>query len=179
VKTNKFIILFVAKAIGLYLLWYLIYDLWLKKVGVLDTWIIDSIVYFTVKILELFGYLLFVDYHAIGLPGAYSNVFIGNGCNGLELFVLFTGFILIFKGSWKDKVWFVPLGIIIIHFLNVLRVIGLIFSGRVSVDFLAFNHKYTFTILLYIITFIGWLIWVKYFSEKEANKKSIDAEIES
>ena len=177
-KTNKFIIIFLIKAIGLYLLWYFIYDLWLKKVGTLDTWIIDSIVYFSVNILEFFGYILFVDYHSIGLPDAYSNVFVGNGCNGLELFALFTGFILIFKGSWKYKLWFIPLGIIIIHFLNVLRVIGLIFSGRVSVNFLEFNHKYTFTIIMYIITFIGWMIWVKYFSTR-ITEKSINESIVS
>jgi len=178
-KTNKFIIFFLIKAIGLYILWYVIYDLWLRKVGIIDTWVIDSIVYFSVNILEAFGYMLFVDYHSIGLAETYSNVYIRNGCNGMELFALFTGFILIFKGSWKHKLWFIPFGVIIIHFLNILRVIALIFSGKVSVHFLEFNHKYTFTIIMYIITFIGWMIWVKYFSERGNPKGIIDEEFKS
>jgi len=168
-KSNKFIIYFLLKAIALYAAWYCTYDLWLKKVGVLDNKIIDSIVYFSANILETFGYILFIDYHKIGIAGSEVSALVGRGCNGLELFALFAGFVLIFEGSWKNKIWFIPLGVVIIHFLNVLRVIGLVLSGNISSELLHFNHKYTFTIIMYIITFIGWIIWVKYFAKSSIN----------
>ena len=174
-KSNKFIIIFLIKAIGLYLIWYLVYDLWLKKVGVLDNMVIDNLVYLAVNFLELFDYILYVDYHKVGIHGAYPSVIVGTGCNALELFALFSGFILIFEGSWKHKLWFIPLGVIIIHLLNVIRILALIFSGTISKSLLEFNHKYTFTIVMYIVTFIGWMIWVKYFASKS---KTIDEEIE-
>ena len=164
-KANKFIIFFLLKAIGLYAVWYMVYDLWLKKSGVLDNWIIDSLVYFTVKFLELFNFMIYVDYHKVGIFGADLSVFVGNGCNGLELFALFTGFIIIFPGNWKNKVWYIPLGIIVLHFFNVLRIIGLVFSGYYDRSYLHFNHKYTFTIIMYLLTFVGWILWVKYFSK--------------
>ena len=158
--------LFLFKAILLYVVWFCTYDLWLKKVGVLDEVIIDNLVYLTANFLEFFDYMIYVDHHKVGIHGAYSIVFVGRGCNALELFALFAGFILIFEGSWKQKVWFIPLGIFIIHLLNVVRILALIFSGVVSKRLLEFNHKYTFTIAMYIITFIGWMIWVKYFASK-------------
>lgn len=165
-KANKFIISFLLKAVVIYVIWYCIYDLWLKKVGVLDVLIIDNLVYLSVNFLEFFDYILYVDHHKVGIHGAYSSVLVGTGCNALELFALFSGFILIFEGSWKHKFWFIPLGVILIHLLNVLRILALIFSGTVSKSLLEFNHKYTFTIVMYIITFIGWMIWVKYFASK-------------
>jgi exosortase/archaeosortase family protein len=173
-KANKFIIIFLLKTIALYLIWFLAYDLWLKKVGVIDNLIIDNLVYLSVNFLEVFNYILYVDYHKVGIHGAYSSVIVGSGCNALELFALFSGFILIFEGSWKHKIWFIPLGILIIHLLNVVRILALIFSGTVSKSLLEFNHKYTFTIIMYIITFIGWMIWVKYFASKLSSVKEKD-----
>jgi exosortase/archaeosortase family protein len=165
-KANKFIILFLLKALLLYIVWFCTYDLWLKKIGVLDNFIIDNLVYLSVNFLEMFDNVLYVDYHTVGIYGAYSSVNVGTGGNALELFVLFLGFILIFEGSWKAKIWFIPLGVIIIHLLNVVRILSLIFIGTVSKSLLEFNHKYTFTIIMYVITFIGWMIWVKYFASK-------------
>jgi exosortase/archaeosortase family protein len=164
--TNKFILLFLLKAIGLYLLWYVIYDLWQKKVGDVDNWIVDSLVYFSVNILEAFDYMLYVDHHVLGIHGAGINVFIGPTCNGLELYALFAGFVLIFEGSWKHKLWFIPLGIIILYFFNVIRILALVFNGYYFEEWLQFNHKYTYTIVMYVITFIGWMIWVKKFSNQ-------------
>jgi hypothetical protein len=34
---------------------------------------------------------------------------------------------------------------------------------------LDFNHKYTFTIILYCFTFLGWYLWVKYFANVQTN----------
>ncbi|PCI99637.1 MAG: hypothetical protein COB15_04015 [Flavobacteriales bacterium] len=171
-KANRFIIIFLLKAIGVYASWYVIYDLWLKKVGTLDNWIVDSIVYFSSKILTSFNYMIYVDNQTIGIYDAASNVFVGTGCNGLEMMVLFVGFVLIFDGSWKHKIWFIPAGIIILHILNIARVLSLIFIGKYfTLELLEFNHKYTFTIILYVITFFGWMIWVKYFSQTNSNIK--------
>ncbi|HLP33030.1 MAG TPA: hypothetical protein VK202_06125, partial [Bacteroidia bacterium] len=46
---------------------------------------------------------------------------VGRACNALELFVLFAGFIIAFPGSVKHKFWFIPVGLVLIHFLNVIR----------------------------------------------------------
>jgi exosortase/archaeosortase family protein len=173
-KANKFIIFFLLKAIAVYIAWYLIYDLWLEKVGAFDNWIVDYLVYFSVSILELFNYILIVDYHTMGIDGAASHVLVGTGCNGVELYALFAGFVLIFEGSWKHKLWFIPVGVFVLFFFNVFRIIALAITGLYSAELLDFNHKYTFTIIMYILTFIGWMLWVKYFSVKD--KKMISDE---
>ena len=170
-KSNKFIILFLGKSILIYIIWYVCYDLWLKKVGRLDDLIIDNLVYLSFETLTFFNFNVNLDHHKIWIDQSSISVSVGSGCNSLELFVLFSGFILAFNGSWKNKVWFIPIGILVIYFFNVLRIIALTLNGFFSPSLLEFNHKYTFTIILYCLTFFGWLLWVKYFSA--TNKQGV------
>ena len=162
-KPVKFIYLFIAKAIAVYLLWFFIYEQWLLKVGWLDNLVIDNLIYFAELLLQLFSWEYFTYGHSIGVDGSHG-VYVGVPCNGLDLIALFAGFIIIFKGSWKNKLWYIPLGILIIHLLNVLRVFALILIENYNPELLEFNHKYTFTILLYVLVFFGWVVWVKKYS---------------
>ena len=161
---ESFLLLFFLKSLGLYLLWFIIYEEWLYKVGWLDNFIIDNLVSLTYFFLNLFVYDLFTYEHVIGIDGSHG-VYIGIPCNGIALMALFAGFIVIFKGSWKNKVWFIPLGILIIHTLNIARVMALTILAKYNPSLIEFNHKYTFTIILYFLVFIGWMFWVKFYSK--------------
>jgi exosortase/archaeosortase family protein len=78
--------------------------------------------------------------------------------------LLFAGFIVAFPGPWRTKLWFVPMGILSIYLINSLRVIGLAVNHMVSKSSFDFNHKYTFTILVYGAIFYFWMIWVNRYS---------------
>jgi exosortase family protein XrtF len=167
-KQQKIIILFFIKAIALYLVWYFLYENWLIKVGWADGLIIDNLVYLNEKTLSLLGYTTFVYGHTVGIDGSHG-VYIGTPCNGIDLMALFAGFILIFNGNWKNKLWYIPLGLLIIHLLNLIRVLALTIMAKLAPEYLDFNHKYTFTIMLYGIVFLGWMLWVKYFAVKKSS----------
>jgi exosortase family protein XrtF len=91
---------------------------------------------------------------------------VGRGCNALELFILFAGFVMAFPGPIRHKYWFIPAGILLIHFLNICRVAALAVIQFKAPHYLDFNHKYTFTFLVYGVIFILWLYWVKNYSKK-------------
>ena len=93
--------------------------------------------------------------------GNNRGIWIGDECNGFKLFSIFTIFIIAFPGNWKKKLWYIPLGIIIIHFANVIRVMGLVLINNYYPRFLDFNHLYTFTIFVYSIIFLLWYVWAK------------------
>lgn len=166
-KSNKTVYIFILKSIVAYLLWFFIYEQWLAKVGWVDDFIIDNLIYFSGFLVELFNYDYFIYDHVIGIDGSHG-VYIGVPCNGLDLIALFAGFIIIFKGSWKVKLWYVPLGVLLIHVLNILRVFFLILIEKYNPEALEFNHKYTFTVLLYLFVFFGWMFWVKKYAEPKS-----------
>lgn len=163
---DKFISLYLLKGIGLYLLWYLIYDNWLLKDGWVDHFLINHLVGSTSFVLNLLGFTVFTYSDAVGIDGTHG-VLIGAPCNGLSLFALFTGFIIIFPGKIIHKLLFISLGILIIHIFNILRLVGLSLVVLYDSESLEFNHKYTFTIIVYAVIFLMWIVWVNKFAIKK------------
>jgi exosortase family protein XrtF len=163
---DKFIAKFIIKAIALYLVWFILYDNWLIKDGWLDNFLIQHLTDSTAFILNLIGYKVFTYSNAVGIDGTHG-VLIGAPCNGLELFALFAGFIILFPGKIKHKLFFIPIGMLIIHILNIFRLVGLALVVLYSPDNLEFNHKYTFTIIVYTFIFLMWIYWVNKFSRQK------------
>lgn len=170
-KENKGVF-FLVKSLLLYLAWVLAYRLFLHENSPVDFFLIDNLTSITAGILQLFNYKMMtfpvgVDtLGAVGIDGSHG-VLIGYPCNGLELFALFTGFVMAYPGPIKKKLWFIPLGILSIHFLNILRVIGLALLSYYAPEKLEFNHTYTFTFIIYTFVFTLWIIWaIKLSGEK-------------
>ena len=89
-------------------------------------------------------------------------LYIGDPCNGLELMVLYIGFIVCMpSGLWR-KVLYIVLGVILLDLVNIFRCMGLIYLREYFHYYFDFAHKYVFKISVYTVTFLIWL----YFSRK-------------
>ena len=93
---------------------------------------------------------------------------VGWQCDGLPVLALFAGFIIAYPGPWRTKLWFVPLGMLLIHGINILRVAGLALNQLYSRHTVNFNHHYTYTIIVYGFIFWLWTIWVRRFAPATA-----------
>ena len=142
--------------------------------------VIQDMHYFIIKpqadisafFLKLFGYEFLQDYMVNGCEARIvfsgsGSICIGSGCSGLELFLLFFGFILLMRGRLKDKLWFVPLGFLGILILNIIRIVVLCMIYFHKPEYLAFNHKYTFVIIVYGAIFGLWVLWVNKFASRK------------
>jgi exosortase family protein XrtF len=90
------------------------------------------------------------------------------GCNGLNVMIIFVAFIFSFGPVEKKMIWYIPLGMLIIHFSNVLRIGGLFLITLNRPDWLYFTHKYLFTAFIYAIVFLLWIFWLKLTKKKIA-----------
>ena len=158
---------FILKAVGLYILWFVVYDFWLAPAGNLDSWLNHRAASDGSLLLRAIGYNSStspgIDQTIIEI-NSIPQVGLGNPCNGLELFALFTGFVLCFPGQWKNKLWFIPAGILLIHFVNAVRAAGLALIQLKAPENLDFNHHYTFTVIVYAIIFGLWMLWTNRYS---------------
>ncbi len=174
-STFKVVLKLLLKVIGLYLLWFVLYDLVLRPTGVADKWLINLIVKQSSFILQMLGYILIPEppvyevIRTIGIDGTHG-LWIGDPCNGLTIMALFCGFIIVLPGNWKYKIVFCILGIFIIHISNVVRIAILCIILKYYPNALEFNHTYTFTFVVYIIVFLLWWIWVSRVMKKNKNK---------
>jgi exosortase/archaeosortase family protein len=87
---------------------------------------------------------------------------IADVCNGLELIVLYLGFILCFPATIFKKIIFMVLGTVIIVLANIVRCGGLVFLKQYyDYDLFQFAHHYGFKITLYGIIFMMWVVFTK------------------
>jgi exosortase family protein XrtF len=174
-KFKNPLIAFFIKAIFFYIIWFLLYELWLHPKGTIDNYVINNIVDVSENLLKKMGFSLMPEpqtdnIRTIGIDGTHG-VWIGDPCNGLTLFALFVGFVVSFPGPIKHKIWYIPTGILIIHVLNIIRVIALSIIAFKKPSLLEINHTYTFTIFVYAVVFTLWMVWVNKFSKQVENKK--------
>ena len=152
---------FTLIALGIYLLWFFGYERYLALDGRLDKVLTESIASNAATVLRLLGFDAAVSSTRLNLIllSNQPTVFIAPYCDGMVLYALFSGFIIAFPSSSLHKMWFIPLGIVLIYSVNVLRIVALCLNHYYSHQTVDFNHHYTFTFIVYGFICLLWLWW--------------------
>jgi len=82
---------------------------------------------------------------------------IANVCNGLELIVLYIGFIVCMPATIKRKLLYIVIGVLLLDLINIFRCVGLIYLREYFDAYFDFAHHYLFKAIIYISTFIIWI----------------------
>ncbi len=166
---------FLLIGLVLYIGWVLLHEGVLKPRGIIDPWLTNLVSINSVQVLNLMGYevdqVRLEDGNRIVNSQGEGLLRIAYICDGLELYVIFLIFLLAFPGPWKDKLWYVPMGFVVIYIFNQVRVVSLILTQIHAPQYLHFNHKYTFVIIVYGVIFLLWMIWVRKFGMGQPEKQ--------
>ncbi len=111
------------------------------------------------------GPTVFLNRFAIPILDIYE------GCNGVNVIIVFLSFIFAFAGSLKRKLVFIAAGIVLLNIANVTRIVLLYFVAIRYQTYFYFIHKYVFTISLYCIVLALWFVWTNKLS---GSKKVIE-----
>lgn len=87
------------------------------------------------------------------------------GCNAVSVMILFASFVFAFYKGYKTF-FFIFAGIVFLHLMNVLRIVGL---NWVLVNFPQYGkltHDYFFPGFIYGMVVLLWLIWINKFAIK-------------
>jgi exosortase/archaeosortase family protein len=103
-----------------------------------------------------------------------------DNCLGIKLMFIYAMLIVAYPGAKiKNKLWYIPMGIAILHLLNIIRTIVLSFVIIYTNSF-DFVHEFVFRVLFYGITFVLWYIWIKkYVDQKKFENNSVLDESQS
>ena len=88
-------------------------------------------------------------------------MYINEGCSGLKQILQFSLLMILFPGPWKKKLWFIPIGVLILHLTNLFRVVGLAIVMNNWPQYWDFSHDYIFRPIFYVVIFGLWLFWVE------------------
>jgi exosortase family protein XrtF len=86
------------------------------------------------------------------------------GCNAVSVIILFMSFVIAFTGKFKQTLAFILIGIIVIHFFNVLRIALLCMAIFHFPKYEPILHGVIFPLFIYGIVFLLWIIWVNKYS---------------
>lgn len=153
---------FLLTAAGLYLGWLLLYEGVIAPDGRLDHWLSVNITAASAVLLRGLGFAASAEANTTLLRmDSLPAVIVGAPCNGLVLYALFAGFIIAFPAPLKDKLWFIPMGIIVLYVINIVRVGALALNHHYAHQSVDFNHHYTFSFFVYTCICLLWMWWVR------------------
>lgn len=86
------------------------------------------------------------------------------GCNAISVMILFAAFVVAFKGKIKHTIAFILFGIVLIHILNVVRIVLLSIALLHHPEQEELLHGVVFPLFIYGVVFGLWVIWVNKYS---------------
>ena len=133
---------------------------WLKNV------LGDSVTASAAYLLTEAGYELTYYKRLITVEGS-SGIYFADLCLGIAPMVIFSGFILSYGNNWKNKLWFIPLGVLLIHGINIFRMIALILIQVHYPRYFKLAHEYVYVVVTYGIIFLLVIWWMNLLTFKK------------
>ena len=168
----KFLLVF----LGLYFIGNILYGLMVESFREIPDPVTRVVANQTANILQRFGQPVTTIGNTKGptvflKEGDKTILNIYEGCNGINVMIVFIAFLVAFGGAIKKLAWFLPLGIVIIHLSNLVRLVLLYFVAINYYSYFYYVHKYIFTALLYLIVVLLWIVWVGWLNAKPKKTK--------
>jgi exosortase family protein XrtF len=158
----RFVVIFVLT----YFVGNLLYGFYVTSLGSSPDFFTREVAHHSVGILNFFGGDVTASPHPsqpsipmMNRDQVVINIF--EGCNGVNVVIVFVAFILSFGGSGKKMLWFIPVGIFLIHLVNLGRILLLYWVAIDYQRYFYYVHKFFFTAILYVFVFVLWVAWVK------------------
>jgi exosortase family protein XrtF len=110
-------------------------------------------------------------YDSLWLNDQYA-LSVEEGCNGINIMIIFLSFVIAFGGHPMRMLWFIPAGMLFIHGANIGRLFLLSYLNvSWSAEAYHFFHKYGFTAVLYLAILVLWYLWVMHLGKRRPLKK--------
>lgn len=114
----------------------------------------------SVKLLNFLGLTAWGEGSLLFLPNITFDVRFG--CNGLEAVLIYAVAILSFPAGWIKKLIGIAVGFIIIQVINLLRIVGLAYSGVYYRDIFDLLHIYIAQGIMIAVALGVFLIYIYY-----------------
>ena len=156
---------FLFRAVLLIIVWKALYLLILKPANIPDAFMCQFFSRITAQTMSLFYPDCFAKGITVYVAGR-PTLNILPGCNGLELIILYIGFLLCLPTTLKRMANFIVWGGISILILNYIRFVVLAYMTVQKMALTHFLHLYVFTLIVYGYIFLLWRQYTKKYGWK-------------
>jgi len=171
-QKNRAFFIFLAKFVLSYLVLSCLYWLYLSQYDAAE-FEADSMTHFVAKecrdVVNFFGGNASITPHES--EASYRFLLTGKrvvriveGCNAISVMILFTAFIIAFSTTFKRTALYILVGLIIIHILNIVRIVLICYGVYYYNGYTVLLHDIVFPLFIYGVVFVLWVAWVLKFS---------------
>jgi exosortase family protein XrtF len=157
---------FLAIFVGVYIALNVVYGFWISSYGNSVDPLTTVVTQQSSRLLNFFGEgtnttpkTFTAAISIVNSSGVAISVF--EGCNGINVMIVFVAFLFAFGGQRKKIAWFLPAGLVIIYVANLGRVMILYYVAEYWQQYFYYVHKYILTAFLYAIVFALWWWWIE------------------
>ena len=182
ISTYKGVLLFFAAMFGANLVWKLVVsgNEELNQIVILGKYDISEhiakvsahvakVTYRLVRLID--GSIYLTDGTVFHCPNGKSGC-IAWSCTGIKQMFIFLVIMLCAQGKWRNKLWFIPLGLALCYAINILRTTSLILIIKSHYNLFPLMHLYILKSLFYILMFLIWVAWEEKFKNINFDKKN-------
>ncbi|MBS3738798.1 exosortase family protein XrtF [Mesohalobacter halotolerans] len=176
IKKNKAVIKFLLVFFGSYLILALLYQAYLKycpSEEFYPDYITHQVAHQSYKLIDVLGYETYIVKHPdnpsmlLAIKDQYVARII-EGCNSVSVIILFLSFILAFSKGFKETIFFIFIGGLLIYALNLVRIVLLTLGLYFYPQYGDFMHEILFPLFIYGVVFLLWLYWVNKYKKHKA-----------
>jgi exosortase/archaeosortase family protein len=91
-----------------------------------------------------------------------SWISVNGSCAGDKQILQFMLLLLIYPGPWKHKLWYIPMGMVIIHLTNVLRIVLLSLVSVNKPELWHLAHNTVLRGMFYVVILALWIVWIEW-----------------
>ncbi|MBQ7449059.1 MAG: exosortase/archaeosortase family protein [Paludibacteraceae bacterium] len=87
-------------------------------------------------------------------------------CTAVKQSFIWICIIIFSRGSWKHKLWYIPLGILCFHIINIIRLCILTYIVGYQHELFDLFHLYILKYMFYFLMFLIWVLWNEKFGTR-------------
>lgn len=173
-RKNRTIIIFLVKFFATYFILFGIYSFYLNRTQQKEdifvcSPITNNVAQHVSTLANMMGYDARIEQNTneLSIKFILNDQYVSRiieGCNSFSIIILFWAFIIAFSGSLKATILFGLFGTFLIYIANLLRIIALSVLYHRFPEYQEILHNLLFPAIIYGLTFVLWITWVKYFS---------------
>ncbi|MBS1671481.1 MAG: archaeosortase/exosortase family protein [Bacteroidetes bacterium] len=168
--------IFLKRALVIFIIWKLLYTFILFPLNTPDTQLRNATSWGTIQLLKWkFPHNIISQENRIVIDKLKEEetnldfilkdnkkiIGIADGCNGLELYVLYIAFLFCFSAGWIKMVTYIVAGSAIIYVGNILRCYFISIMNIDRFNLMEVAHHYVFKLIMYAVIFGLWVLFLK------------------
>ncbi len=92
---------------------------------------------------------------------------IDHTCSGLKQFYQAFFLFLLYPGPARHKIWYIPLSVLVMHVVNILRIVALSLAMVYAYSWWDFIHDWVVRPMFYVVLFGLWMVWDQQFANRK------------